>query len=58
VVAKLAAWSARPERSFWKLLWLTNKVYVLLFFLWLLALLLSPAGRPQRAVAPDWRPPG
>jgi hypothetical protein len=56
VVAKLAVWSAQPDRSFWKLLWLTNKVYVLLFFLWLLALLLSPAGRPQRAPALERRP--
>jgi hypothetical protein len=49
VVAKLSAWGAQPDRSFWKLLWLTNKVYVLLFFLWLLALLVSPGRRPVRA---------
>lgn len=57
VVTKLALWSAQPDRSFWKLLWLTNKVYVLLFFIWLLALLLSPAGRPRRAVLPERRSP-
>jgi len=32
VAVKLALYSRRPDLSFWKLLWLTNKIYVLGFF--------------------------
>jgi hypothetical protein len=45
VVAKFATFLRAPEWSFWKLLWFTNKVYVLAFFLCLLAVLLGPGRR-------------
>lgn len=45
VAVKLAFFFARPEFSFWKLLWFTNKIYVIVFFLFLVAFLLTPAGR-------------
>lgn len=32
VAVKIALYSRRPDLSFWKLLWLTNKIYVLGFF--------------------------
>ena len=47
VVVKLAFYLRRPNLSFWKLLWLTNKVYVLIFFLFMLALLLSSPFRKE-----------
>lgn len=40
-----------PEWTFWKLLWFTNKVYVLLFFLCLLYVLLGPGRRDLQAGA-------
>jgi hypothetical protein len=42
VAVKLALWASAPDAGFWKLLWLTNKLYVLAFFAALLALLLGP----------------
>ncbi len=39
VAVKFAAYLQQPDLSFWRLLWFTNKVYVLAFFLFLLALL-------------------
>jgi hypothetical protein len=45
VIAKFARFLAAPEWSFWKLLWFTNKIYVLAFFLCLLAVLLGPGRR-------------
>lgn len=44
-----------PEWSFWKLLWFTNKVYVLVFFLCLLYVLLGPGKQDlaTRAGEPD-----
>jgi hypothetical protein len=45
VIAKFVRFLAAPEWSFWKLLWFTNKVYVLGFFLCLLAVLLGPGRR-------------
>ena len=53
VVVKLVAYALRPDLSFWRLLWFTNKVYVLSFFIVLLFLLLrgrrwlDPAGAPS-----------
>jgi hypothetical protein len=40
VVAKLGAYLRAPARDLWSLLWASNKVFVLLYFLWLLAVLL------------------
>ena len=40
VAVKLAAYLRAPERDLWSLLWASNKLFVLLYFLWLLALLL------------------
>ena len=40
VVAKFAIFLRAPEWTFWKLLWFTNKVYVLGFFVVFLAALL------------------
>ena len=45
VVVKFALYLSSPDLSFWRLLWLTNKVYVLAFFLLLLGLLLRPGAR-------------
>jgi hypothetical protein len=39
VAVKFAVYLQQPDLSFWRLLWFTNKVYVLAFFLFLLALL-------------------
>ena len=39
VSAKFARFLAAPEWSFWKLLWFSNKVYVLLYFVGLVAVL-------------------
>ncbi len=54
VTVKLTLFLRAPEWSFWKLLWFTNKLYVLAFFLLLAAWLLGP-GRaalgPARAEA-------
>ena len=45
VAVKLAAYWQRPDLSFWRLLWLTNKVYVLAFFVLFLVLLTRPGAR-------------
>ena len=39
VSAKFAHFLAAPEWSFWKLLWFSNKVFVLLYFVGLVAIL-------------------
>jgi len=39
VLVKFVAYFRQPDLSFWRLLWLTNKIYVLAFFLLFLALL-------------------
>jgi hypothetical protein len=39
VSVKLALFARNPDTSFWKLLWLTNKIYVLGFFVVFLAVL-------------------
>jgi len=45
VATKFFFFLRAPELTFWKLLWFTNKVYVLLFFAWLLAVLVGPGRR-------------
>ncbi len=40
VAVKLVAYVRAPDLSFWRLLWFTNKVYVLTFFVVLLVVLL------------------
>ena len=45
VLTKFFFYLRAPEWTFWKLLWFTNKVYVLLFFLCLLYVLLGPGKR-------------
>jgi hypothetical protein len=50
VTVKFALFLRAPEWSFWQLLWFTNKIYVLAFFLWLGAWLLG-AGRAALAPA-------
>jgi hypothetical protein len=45
VATKFALFSRAPEWSFWKLLWFSNKIYVLAFFIALLAMLLGPGRR-------------
>lgn len=45
VVTKFSLFLRAPEWTFWKLLWFTNKVYVLVFFLCLLYVLLGPGKR-------------
>ena len=40
VVVKLGAWLLAPARDLWSLLWASNKLFVLVYFLWLLAVLL------------------
>jgi len=42
VLAKFALYLRAPDWSFWKLLWFSNKIYVLAFFLCLLTVLLGP----------------
>lgn len=49
VVVKLAQWLAHPDLSFWRLLWFTNKVYVLAFFIVLLAILYRRPAWPAPA---------
>jgi hypothetical protein len=50
VVLKLAVYLAEPARDFWSLLWASNKLYVLAYFTWLLALLLR---RGRAALGPE-----
>ncbi len=52
VLTKFFFFLRAPEWTFWKLLWFTNKVYVLLFFLCLLYVLLGP-GRRDLGARPD-----
>jgi hypothetical protein len=49
VAVKLAAYAGAPDLSFWKLLWLSNKIYVLAFFACLLYVMLGPGRRDLRA---------
>ena len=48
VAVKLAVFLGRPDLSFWRLLWFTNKLYVLAFFLFLLVALLRSGRWPDR----------
>lgn len=48
VAVKFALFAGAPEWTFWKLLWFTNKLYVLGFFLALAAWLLGSGGRRWR----------
>ena len=48
VLTKFFFYLRAPEWTFWKLLWFTNKIYVLLFFLCLLYVLLGPGRRDLR----------
>ena len=45
VVVKLALFLRAPEFSFWRLLWLTNKLFVLALFVVILVLLVFPGYR-------------
>ena len=45
VVSKFATYLEAPDWSFWRLLWFTNKLYVLAFFILLLVLLSRRAAR-------------
>jgi len=49
VATKFFFFLRAPELGFWRLLWFTNKLYVLVFFACLLAVLLGPG---RRALAP------
>jgi hypothetical protein len=55
VIVKLASYLGAPELTLWKLLWLTNKVYVLALFLCLLYVLVGPGRAPLRAAGAGWR---
>ena len=46
VTVKFVAYLRQPDLSFWRLLWFTNKVYVLAFFVALLIILLRRKGWP------------
>lgn len=50
VAVKLTLYLRAPEPSLWRLLWLTNKLYVIAFFAWLLAVLLGRRGAALSAV--------
>lgn len=50
VAAKFYVYLQAPDLSFWRLLWFTNKVYVLGFFLVFLPLLLRPGMRQALGV--------
>ena len=47
VTVKFVDYARHPDLSFWRLLWFTNKVYVLLFFVWFLFALIR--SRPAAA---------
>ena len=51
VAVKLALYLTHPDLSFWRLLWFTNKLYVLAFFVFLLAFLLGRRRWPDQASA-------
>ena len=44
VAVKFVLFFRAPDYSFWNLLWLTNKMYVLVFFVWFLLLLMRRGG--------------
>jgi hypothetical protein len=48
VATKFAFFLRAPEPTFWRLLWFTNKLYVMLFFACLLFVLLGPGRRDLR----------
>jgi len=48
VAIKLGVYLGHPDLSFWRLLWFTNKLYVLAFFLFLLVVLLRSGRWPDR----------
>lgn len=48
VAGKLALYVGHPDLSFWRLLWFTNKLYVLAYFLFLLVFLLRRGRWPDR----------
>lgn len=52
VAAKFYLYLRAPELDFWRLLWFTNKVYVIVFFACALYVLLGP-GRAHFARAPS-----
>jgi hypothetical protein len=56
VAVKFVAYLRQPDLSFWRLLWFTNKVYVLSFFIFLLIVLLRRKGWPAPAGGPDAEP--
>jgi hypothetical protein len=56
VTVKFVIYLRRPDLSFWRLLWFTNKVYVLAFFIVLLTVLLRRRGWPAPAGGPDSAP--
>ncbi len=49
VVSKLTAFALAPQREFMKLLWFTNKLYVLAFFVVFLVWLTVGSGRALRS---------
>jgi hypothetical protein len=51
VAWKLGRFALHPQLEFWRLLWATNKIYVLVYFLALLAWLFFGAGRRLRWAA-------
>lgn len=51
VVVKLVLYLGHPDLSFWRLLWFTNKVYVLAFFVFLLTVLLRRKEWPAQGAA-------
>ncbi len=55
VTVKLAAYLGHPDTSFWRLLWFTNKVYVLAFFVFLLVLLLRRQRWPEAIASQETR---
>jgi hypothetical protein len=56
VTIKFIIYLRRPDLSFWRLLWFTNKVYVLAFFTVLLIVLVRRRGWPAPAGGPDSAP--
>jgi hypothetical protein len=54
VIAKFIGFFRAPELSLWRLLWFTNKIYVLALFLCLTALLLGPGRRTLRRDGEGW----